>query len=124
MPAVDAGDAAAVAAQAADFVVAEDLGAAGSGVEGVGEDQPERVDGGVGNEDGADQVGVDGWLDAAGLGGIDRGSVDPGGQAGVDEALLVAEVVFRKRHEETVAGVDAVWGDLLEDAVLGDAFAG
>ena len=124
IPHVDAHHAAAVLAQTAHFVVAENLSALGSRVEGVGEDQAERVDRGVGHAHGTHERRVDGRLDAAGLSGIDGFGVDAGGPAGRHELLLVPQVVFRQGHEQAVARVDAVRRNLLEDAVFTNALPG
>lgn len=70
--------------------------------------------------DGTDEVGVDGGLDALGLLRVYGVGTDASLMAGLNECLLVTQVIFRQRDEQTVGRVYTVTGDTPEDGVLLD----
>ena len=110
--------------QAFHLVIVEGLGAVQTGVEQVGNGQAEGVDRSVGNAYGADQVWVDGGLDAACLGRVDDVGADAGSLAGLDKGLLVLQVILGQGDEQAVGLLDAVTGNAPQDHVLADALAG
>ena len=121
---VHAGNRIALADESRDFRMEPDLAAVQFGVQHVGRAQAERVDAAVRDADGADQVGVDRGFEAPGQVRVDDLSADARLAAGVNEGLLVSEVVFREGDEQAVRLFDAVRGDLPQDHVLLDALGG
>ena len=107
-----------------DLVVVERLGPVQAGVEQVGHREAEGVDRGVGNAHRADEVRVDGRLDAAGLGGVDDVGTNSSALARLDKGLLVLQVVLGQGDEQAVGLLDTMPGDAAQDHVLADALAG
>jgi hypothetical protein len=82
------------------------------------------IEGGVGDGEGARELGVEAWFAAQRL--CDRNLLhwDPGRTTALAENIAECGVIRRGRDEQTAGVLDAVGGNPPEDDVLDDAFLG
>ena len=90
-------------------------------VEQVAHGEAERVDRGVRDADGADELRIHRRLDATGLLGVDDVGTDAGALAGLYKGLLVLQVVLGQGDEQSVGLLNAVAGNAAQNHVLADA---
>ena len=105
-------------------MIGEHVGTMTTGVEHIAHREQEGVDAAVGHHHGAYQVGVDRGLALERQLGVDNLGADAGTQTAVDEELLVSEVVFGQRDEESVVLFDTVGRDASQYLVLHDTLGG
>ena len=107
-----------------DFVVGEYVGAMHTGIKLIGSDEAEGVNRAVGYTHCPCQGGVDGGLYTLGFLGVDYLCGDAAATTGLDQLVLIAQVVFGQRDEEAVVLFHAMAGYTTQDEVLANTLGG
>ncbi len=94
------------------------------GVEHVGCRKAKRVDGAIGDLNGAEQSRIHGRLNTQRFRWRQLAGLDTGLLTGADKGLLPGQVVLGKGDKQSVSGLNTVAGDAAQDAVFTDAFPG
>ena len=95
-----------------------------TGIQHIGDGQPERINRTIGHHHRTRQSWIDGRLHVDRLLRINRVRIDTGLLATLDEGALIGQVIFRQRDEKPGGILHAMAGNLFQDFILFDALGG
>ena len=104
------------------FAISKNLCAVFFGIQHIGSGQTKRIHGAVRDDNGADQLRIDGRFKTFGKLGINGNRFDIGRGAGLNEGFLIIQIIFRQRNKQTFAVFNTMAGNSLEDHIFLNTF--